>query len=80
LTLIHKPSAAGHLAYILDGNNQICTSNDGSSGVWLNENFYESDPKNNGAIFIPFKQDSGSQETTIIMTHQNFSDIDTFMW
>jgi len=80
LTLIHKPSAAGQQAFIVDAQNEVCSSADGSTGLWINNTFYESDHQNNGAIFIPFKKDDGSKLTTAIMTHESFSEISSFEW
>ena len=49
LTLIHKPSIAGHLAYILDENKKICQGP--STGIFLEGEYFES---KNGKIFIPY--------------------------
>ena len=55
LTMIHKPTAAGHQAYIIDADNKICNSDNGTTGLYIGDTFYQSDKIKNGSIFIPFK-------------------------
>lgn len=54
LTLIHKATKGGHMAYIIDENRAICKSDDGKTGVLLDDKFYPTNMEKNGAIFIPF--------------------------
>ena len=41
LSLIHRSTASGHMAFIIDSNREICKSKD--SGIWINKKFYQSD-------------------------------------
>ena len=52
LTMIHRSTASGHLAYIIDNDRNICKST--KTGIWINKKFYPCDQKKNGAIFIPY--------------------------
>lgn len=38
LSLIHKPTVSGHLAYILDENKKICTGP--KTGLWFDGEYY----------------------------------------
>ena len=51
LTLIHRSTASGHIAYIIDADRKICKSE--KTGVWIKKKFYACDPAN-GVIFIPY--------------------------
>lgn len=68
LSLVHRSTIAGHLAYILDQNKQVCIGE--RTGAWFNDQFYQADKKF-GRIFIPY----GKQEHPgkIIMIHDNFA-------
>lgn len=74
LTLVHRATEAGHLAFIIDQDRNICKSE--TTGVWMNKKFYASKPKFDGAIFIPY----GSTEQTqqIVMIHNNFAQMGEF--
>ncbi len=52
LSLIHKSTIAGHLAYILDENKKICIGP--KTGVLFDGTYYPSDPEKDGKIFIPY--------------------------
>ena len=52
LSLIHRSTASGHMAFIIDSDRKICKSK--STGVWIDKNFYQCDQDRNGAIFIPY--------------------------
>ena len=69
LSLIHRSTAAGHAAFIIDANRKICSSE--KTGVWIKDKFYKADLEKNGAILIPYGK---SQESTkIIMIHEGFA-------
>lgn len=38
LTMLHKPTVAGHLAYILDENKKFCTGP--KTGIWFDKEYY----------------------------------------
>mmetsp|Transcript_39519 Transcript_39519/g.37983 ORF Transcript_39519/g.37983 Transcript_39519/m.37983 type:complete len:140 (+) Transcript_39519:1148-1567(+) len=46
LSLIHKPGVAGHLAYILDENKQICKSD--QTGLFFQGEYFKADLAKNG--------------------------------
>lgn len=54
LTLIHRTHMGGHIAYIIDEDRKICKSDDGKTGVLIDDKFYGTDVTKNGAIFIPY--------------------------
>lgn len=56
LNLVHRSTEAGHIAYILDEQKQICKGE--NTGVWINKEFFPCDVNKNGAIFIPYHKAS----------------------
>ena len=69
LTLIHRSTVAGHIAYIIDADQNICKSE--NTGVWIDKKFYKCDPDKNGAIFIPYGTEEQSHK--IIMIDKDFA-------
>jgi len=51
LSMIHKPTVAGHIAYVLDQNKEICKGP--RTGIWFQREYYEANAEN-GRIFIPY--------------------------
>ena len=49
---MHRATAAGHIAYIVDESQNICKSS--NTGVWINKKYISCDSK--GQIFIPYKK------------------------
>lgn len=41
LNLIHRSTSAGHVAFIIDNEREICKSD--KTGIWINEKFYKAD-------------------------------------
>ena len=54
LTLIHRTAVGGHITYIIDEQRKIWKSDDGKTGVLVDDKFYPTDVSKNGAIFIPY--------------------------
>jgi len=52
LHLVHRSTAAGHFAYIIDADGKICKSD--RTGVWIDKKFHQCDVEKNGQIFIPY--------------------------
>jgi len=75
LSLVHKSTSAGHQAFIIDAENKICTSDDGTTGLWIGDKFYQSEPQHNGAIFIPFKDNGGDESKKVVMVHRSFAEM-----
>jgi len=69
LSLVHQSSPAGHIAYIIDANRNICVSD--KTGVWIDKKFYPSNKDKNGQIFIPYAK--SQHETKVIMIHEDFA-------
>ena len=46
LSLIHRSTSAGHIAYVIDAKKQICKTE--RTGVWLDNKFYACNPEKNG--------------------------------
>lgn len=74
LSLIHKSTIAGQVAYIVDENKQICSSED--TGIWYNDTFFKADTKHGGRILIPFEKYSSSGQA--ILVHEGFAHLETF--
>jgi hypothetical protein len=75
LTLIHRSTASGHLAYMIDQDRKICKSE--KTGIWIKKKFYKCDPEKNGAIFIPYSQ--SEEAHSIIMIHEDFAQLGSFL-
>lgn len=54
LSLIHRSTIAGHLAYVLDANKNVCKGD--KTGVWFDNKYYQAD-KDTGRIFIPYSKE-----------------------
>lgn len=74
LSLIHKSTSAGHVAYIIDADRRICKSE--RTGVWIKKKFYLCNIEKNGSIFIPYAQ--SAETTKIIMIHEDFAQLGDF--
>lgn len=74
LSLVHKSTAAGHIAYIIDANRQICKS--ANTGVWIDKKFYPAKNDQGGTIFIPYAK--REIETKVIMIDQDFAQMGGF--
>lgn len=79
LTLIHRAANGGHIAYIIDEKRDICMSNDGKTGVIVDDKFYATNTEKNGAIFIPYTKDNKDKEQKLIMITPGFSQMGQFM-
>eukprot|EP00347_Sterkiella_histriomuscorum_P022623 403337784 len=52
LSMIHRPTIAGHLCYVLDENKKICSGP--KTGIYFDSQYYEADQEKGGKIFIPY--------------------------
>ena len=69
LGLVHKSTIAGHIAYILDEDRNVCMGED--TGLVFNGKYFKSDPTKGGRIVIPYER---SQQTAkAILIHENFA-------
>ena len=50
--MIHKPTIAGHLCYVLDENKKVC--NGPKTGIYFDSQYYQADQEKGGKIFIPY--------------------------
>lgn len=69
LTMIHRSTASGHQAFIIDQDRKICKG--ARTGIWINKKFYACNPEKNGAIFIPYGKTT--QNHSIIMINDDFA-------
>ena len=76
LSLIHRSTANGHMAFIIDSERKICKSE--GTGVWIEKKFYQCNLEKNGAIFIPYIPD-GPRSTKLIMFHEGFAQLGEFL-
>ena len=73
LSLIHKPTVAGHLAYVLDENKKICKGDEGEArtGVYFDGQYFPARADKGGKIFIPYGKTSQLQKA--ILLHNGFA-------
>lgn len=71
LSLITKATIAGQYAYILDENREICTGQ--KTGLWFNNQYFDSDPLKGGRILIPYEQQA--QYGKAILMHNGFAQL-----
>ena len=78
LSLIHKPTIAGHLAYVLDENKKICLGDEGEgrSGVYFDGQYFAAKPDKGGKIFIPYGKTTTTQKA--ILLHNGFAQLCDF--
>lgn len=74
LSLLHRPTVAGHLAYILDEEKKICSGP--NTGIHFDGKYYESNPEKNGRVFIPYG--SSVKSDKCILIHQGFAMLGSF--
>ena len=74
LSLIHKPTIAGHLAYVLDEKRRVCTGS--KTGVYFDNQYYEAHQDKNGKIFIPYGKSALSSKA--ILLHNGFAQLCDF--
>ena len=67
LSLIHRSTPAGHLAYIIDDSRNICK--EPGTGLWLENKFYPA--KEDGTIFMSYSRAEIS--TKVIMVSGDFA-------
>ena len=72
LSLIHRSTPAGHLAYIIDDSRNICK--EPGTGLWLQNTFYAA--KEDGSIFIKYSK--AEIATKVIMVHGDFAQLGEF--
>jgi hypothetical protein len=74
LSLLHKPTVAGHLAYVLDENKKIC--NGPQTGIHFEGQYYEAQQEKNGRIFIPYG--SSVQANKCVLMNDGFAMLGSF--
>ena len=74
LTLIHRSTPAGHVAFVIDNARNICKGE--KTGLWLDNKFYPSNSEKNGAILIPYAQNQRTSK--VIMIHNGFAQLTEF--
>ena len=74
LSLLHKPTVAGHLAYVLDEKKNICKGP--KTGIHFDGQYYEANPERNGRIFIPYGNSVKADKAVLL--HDGFAMLGTF--
>ena len=64
LSIIHKPTIAGQVAYILDAHKKICKSE--STGIWIDNSFFKADLEKNGRIIIPYTKNTHTSKGVLL--------------
>jgi hypothetical protein len=77
LSMIHKPTVAGHLAYVLDENKKICQGDsEGRTGIQFDGQYFPAKPEKGGKIFIPYGKSNMSAKA--ILLHNGFAQLCDF--
>jgi hypothetical protein len=76
LSLIHKPTIAGHLAYVLDENKKICTGDGNRTGIFFDGQYYPASPEKGGKIFIPYGKSPLTAKS--ILVNNGFAQLSDF--
>lgn len=74
LSVIYKQRISGQIAYILDGNREICTGED--TGIYFGNQFFKSNPDKGGRIIIPYEKQTVTSNA--ILVHNGYSQIVEF--
>ena len=74
LSLVTRSTIAGHIAYILDENREICTGE--RTGMWFDNNYFKSDPENGGRIILPYEKYERNDKSILI--HNEFAQLADF--
>ena len=69
LSLTHRATAAGHIAYVLDNDRKICKSE--KTGIWMDGKFIQCDHAKRGEIFIPYATRQSAKK--LILVHDGFA-------
>lgn len=67
LSLIYRSHSMCQVCFIIDENQNVVSSEDEKTGLWLDNKFYPSNKKENGAIYIPYSKGSNSSKNVILV-------------
>ena len=76
LSVINRPTIAGHLCYILDGERKVCVHE--TTGIWMENQFYKANATKNGRIIVPYLPSGGSKTVKAILLHQGLAQLVDF--
>ncbi|CDW90653.1 UNKNOWN [Stylonychia lemnae] len=74
LSLIHKPTVAGHMVYILDEKKQIC--NGPKTGIYFDGQYFKANEEQGGKIFISYGK--SALESKAIVMNNDFAQLCDF--
>ena len=74
LSLIHRSLSNCQVCFIIDENQKVVSSDDDTTGMWIDNKFYESIKKENGAIYIPYTSESNLSRN-VVLVHENQSEL-----
>lgn len=74
LSLIYRSLSMCQVCFIIDENQKVVSSDDDTTGMWIDDKFYESIKKENGAIYIPYTSESNLSRN-VILVHENQSEL-----
>ena len=80
LTLLHQPTIAGHIAYVIDESRRICRpapSPAPPTGLFLQGKFYEADP-HTGKIVIPYAPPGRQATAKAVVSHAGLAALTDF--
>ena len=75
LTFISKPTIAGQVCYILDGERNVCMHN--STGIWMDNQLFSANLDKKGRIIVPYLP-SGGKTSKAILLHQGLAQLVDF--
>ena len=76
LSVINRPTIAGHLCYILDGERKVCAQE--TTGIWMENQFYKANVGKNGRIVVPYMPSGGNKIIKAILLHQGLAQLVDF--
>ena len=76
LSVISRPTIAGHLCYILDGERKVCVQE--STGIWMDNQFFKANTAKNGRIVVPYLPSGGNRTSNAILLHQGLAQLVDF--
>ena len=60
LSVVYRSHSMSQVCFIIDENQNVVSSDDDTTGIWLENKFYPSTSKDKGAIHIPFVKEISS--------------------
>ncbi len=73
LSVITRPTVAGQVCYILDGERKVCSHE--STGIWMDSQYFKASVERGGRIMVPYLPSGGSRTSKAILLHQGLAQL-----